>query len=49
MASLINFVLLQLVCMADYEKECFMVQGFSSSSTASNPHSEFVQDGQQGI
>ena len=35
--------------MADYEKECFMVQGFSSSSTTSNPHSEFVQDGQQGI
>lgn len=34
--------------MADYEKECFMVQGFSSSSTSSNPHSEFVQDGQQG-
>merc|ERR550532_3598561 len=39
----------QLVCMADYEKECFMVQGFSSSSTSSNPHSEFVQDGQQGV
>ena len=35
--------------MADYEKECFMVQGFSSSSNTSNPHSEFVQDAQQGI
>ena len=41
----------QLVCMSDYEKECFMVQGFSSTSSA-NPgssQSEFVQDGQQGL
>ena len=34
--------------MTDYEKECFMVQGFSSSSNSTNPHSEFVQEGQQG-
>jgi hypothetical protein len=37
--------------MSDYEKECFMVQGFSSTSSA-NPgssQSEFVQDGQQGL
>ena len=41
----------QLVCMTDYEKECFMVQGFSSNSS-SNPgssQSEYVQDGQQGL
>ena len=40
----------QLVCMTDYEKECFMVQGFSSNSSASNAgsQSEFVQDAQQG-
>ena len=25
-----------------------MVQGFSSSSNSTNPHSEFVQEGQQG-
>ncbi len=38
--------------MTDYEKECFMVQGFSSASsstaTSTNPSSEFVQEGQQG-
>ena len=41
---------LQLVCMADYEKECFMVQGFSSSSAATpgSTHSEYVQEAQQG-
>lgn len=41
----------QLVCMTDYEKECFMVQGFSSNSSASNAgsQSEFVQDAQQGV
>ena len=46
--------------MADYEKECFMVQGFSANAS-SNPAvsvaaaaaaaggaSEFVQDAQQG-
>ena len=42
----------QLVCMADYEKECFMVQGFSASSSSNTPgpsHSEFVQEAQQGL
>ena len=36
--------------MADYEKECFMVQGFSSSSAATpgSTHSEYVQEAQQG-
>lgn len=39
----------QVVCMADYEKECFMVQGFSSSTTPAPTHHEFVQEGQQGV
>ena len=36
--------------MSDYEKECFMVQGFSSSSAATpgSTHSEYVQEAQQG-
>merc|ERR1712038_309638 len=41
----------QLVCMADYEKECFMVQGFSASATSNtgSSQSEFVQEAQQGV
>lgn len=51
--SLITFTFYQLVCMSDYEKECFMVQGFSSATgstpaTTGTSHSEFVQDAQQG-
>ena len=36
--------------MSDYENECFMVQGFSSSSAATpgSTHSEYVQEAQQG-
>lgn len=49
----------QVVCMDDYEKEFYMVQGFAAASgsvpgppgslLSGPPSSEFVQDGQQGI
>ena len=38
--------------MSDYERECFMVQGFTSTNSTTSStgasQTEFVQEGQQG-